>query len=206
MARRRSVEVFGMSMLDTVTCGLGGGIILMLFIASAIPPEARIVFTQGVAAPVEAPAPERRSAIPIASVILTAEEQEQPDWNVQVTTCSGARVDGVRISFLHDRDCILPAERISEEDERVRSCTYPTDSGAAELDEWGVAFWLVGEAVPEEAGCLRITLPLPEGDSVAEGCRLLYVAGAHTARLPHCPATLSIERSDEGIYEMAGPS
>ena len=50
MARRRKVEVFGLSMLDTITCSLGGGIVLMLIIASQIPPAARVNFFSNAAA------------------------------------------------------------------------------------------------------------------------------------------------------------
>ncbi|WP_171208869.1 MULTISPECIES: hypothetical protein [unclassified Ruegeria] len=44
--RRRHTEVFSLSMLDTVTCGLGGAIVIMLYMASEVPKQAKLIFEQ----------------------------------------------------------------------------------------------------------------------------------------------------------------
>lgn len=74
--RRISPGVFSMSMLDTVTCGLGGAIVLLLYMASIVPPQAKLLFEELV--PADQPEAEDAknpadpaAALPIPRGILT---------------------------------------------------------------------------------------------------------------------------------------
>ena len=191
MSRRAPIEVFGLSMLDTVTCGLGAAIVLLLFIASQIPPEAVISFTresavsgQSPATPEPIPEPsssDRKNVIGIASVFLRF-DAKLDFQDSKVTDCRGHKHDDLKKSVL------FPPEKMFGDGDA--------------LTEWGFSVWWAGsvDEFENEAGCIRLTLPT----FGASGCEYSFVADAYIqAFKDRCPEHLTFDRrgNDEGIYE-----
>lgn len=190
MARRGEVEIFGLSMLDTVTCGLSGGIVLMLFLASQIPPGAEIDFeneratTAGQVQPGTKPEPrpappaaegERLTAAGAVTVYLTYDTEAAES---EPKLCSGQTHPQLRVAHLRPQAALFDP------------------AAATALHAYSI--WWAAEDPPPEGYCLRV-----EPDS---GCRsAFYVAGAHMSALPGCPGPICFHFSSrEKIYLYGG--
>ena len=169
MARRRDVQIFGLSMLDTITCGLGGGIILMLFIASQIPPEAEVVFDN---------AQQVGDSTPVDSMDDT-----------QVTT----GVLTVFLEFLTARDpkghkpiaCGPPPSQAAARHLRIARLGDPApDKLFADnvmRRRIGYTVWWRGAQgeIPNSYNCFKV--------KTGRDCHFSYVAGAHYTTWRECP-------------------
>lgn len=205
MARRPEVEVFGMSMMDTVTCGLGAAIILMLLIASMIPQRAQILFThQEVVAPSDDPgAPvanntaseSRKNAIGILSLIYT-----NPNRDVPLTAANAPQVTGYALNSQNGRTTCTSREVKNPKHLRILTLADPEETFTDERSRTiSHVFWWVGDEASMEAnvGCLEIKLP-----QIGRSCSLRIIADAQQRTSKFCRDKLFFKRSIEGIYEL----
>lgn len=175
MARRKEVEIFGLSMLDTVTCGLGGGIVIMLFLASQIPPGAKINFKNETAA--DAASDENTRLTTIGALTVFFEYHNAVDPNSTLPeTCDGSHLEIMRTSILRHGDVFgdpLKHQR-----------------------RYGSAVWWAVDTdkIPIAGQCIRVE-PAGSCDTY------FYVAGAHQSTPADCSDTLCFTYSeDEGVY------
>ncbi len=187
MARRNEVEIFGLSMLDTVTCSLGGAIVLLLFVASQIPPAAKISFVQETAAQSGTPAEDGKSnnsgktGVKTASAILAVYFEVSPakkPIHLRPRPCNVPAVPGLRIVELRRQNDIFEPDG---------------------LERFGFAVWYRDnfQQLPKEAHCLKVP--------GTECKRLSYVAGGHYTTPPmNCPKEPVCFRfsAAEQIYEL----
>lgn len=188
MARRTEIEVFGLSMLDTVTCGLGGGLILMLYIASHIEPQAVVSVSREQAVGVGTTESGRdgtagdaaqEQAYGLASIVQSFQAAEARG-QVVVKACDGGLLPPtVRIASLRDKNAVFGGEPRS----------------------LGTAVWWQGTAPANAPQCIAF-----EFQGITAGpCSMVYVADAHAYRrsLAKCVRTGQFVRADsDGIYEL----
>jgi hypothetical protein len=185
MARRTEIEVFGLSMLDTVTCGLGGALILMLFIASKIEPQAAIAVSRESAAGATTATTGKddgdaqRSAHGLASIVQSFQAADA-GAEVVLKPCEGGTLPvGVRVASLRDTNAVFDGK--------------PKSMGAA--------IWWQSADLTMAPRCISI-----EFRGIAAGpCSTVYVADAHAYRRRDDKCVLSgqIERAAaDGIYEF----
>lgn len=182
MARRNEVEIFGLSMLDTVTCGLGGAIVLMLFVASQIPPAAEISFVQEKAAQSanKGAVGQQNSAKTTSAILAVFFEVSQTTEpaHVRPRPCHGSSVQGLRIVELRQGEDLF---------------------GPDGLKRFGFGVWFGDNVnqIPPSAYCLNVPLG-------TECQRLSYVAGGHYTPPMACRPTPICFRfsASEQIYEL----
>lgn len=196
MPRPERAEIFGLSMLDTVTCGLGAAIVIMLFVASKVEPYARIVFTPEASQPVAGdpppaqPAADMQPAVGMASVFLSAGEAPGAP---AMEACSGERVDddAVWLSAVHRPDPFEPR-------------------GEAARSTYGFVVQWTEDALGLD--CVGVVVPM----AALDDCRLTYVTDRYVAGPMACAGALSapgaggdghllvLHRSERGQYLMEG--
>ena len=192
MARRSELEVFGLSMLDTVTCGLGGAIVLMLLIASLIPPEADVNFSNQTAIEI-ADDGQKRSAAPSATTatgILTVFfklDRPYDSGHFRLQPCIGS---------------LIPNEASRLRRALLRGPTADDIfASTEERREFGHTLWWSGpaEELPREMTCLKVDPKV--------GCEYRYIAGAHLTDWRRCQGSLEFLLQPEGFYKLkeAGP-
>jgi len=82
MSRRRALpQPFGLSVLDTVTCGLGGAIVILLYAAITVTPGAPVVTTtaQAATAAETATAPSAAESLAVQGLLTVIFEGAQAD-------------------------------------------------------------------------------------------------------------------------------
>ena len=188
MADRQRQDIYGLSTIDMITCGLGAAIVLMLFIASRIEPHAGIAFGPMSSEPTvgdSTPRPRGDGTEPqvdMASVLIVTDE---PPDRPGIRTCSGEATDLVSVSGVH-----ADAER----------STYG----------FTVQWRERGSADPPVA-CVHVSVPMRD----LQDCRLTYVTHLHVdgpmscaaalaaADLPgDAPYVLALERAERGQFRM----
>ena len=188
MRRRRTVEVFGLAMLDTVTCSLGGGIVLLLFIASQIPPGASVSFSNATAvAGKDGGEGGPTAATGILAIFFEFDKPTDPEPLVP-ERCDGARgnSDDGKLST------VLLGGAVEDEIFDV-----------GKLPRFGYAVWWRGvpEELPDSVNCLQVNL----GAHSADCARFFYIAGGHQAAWRECPGNseeLVFRREPEGSFGL----
>ena len=188
MSRRRKVEVFGLSMLDTVTCSLGGGIVLMLIIASQIPPAARVsVFSNSTATG-------GTTATGILTIFFEFKNPTDPAplmprlCGERVGNSAGGSGGGLTTALVGGA---AEGEVFRDPDDRLRR-------------RFGYAVWWRG--APEELpDCIRVNL-VNNGDDCL---RVFTIASGERTEWPECsgndgPPALEFHRLRGGRFRLDG--
>ena len=168
VSRRNNPETFGLSTLDTVTCALGGSIILMLLLTEMTPKEAavnmnehRIILQSGSDGGDPQPAvvrEENKSGGTSATslLVLIVDYSEEPSGTFEVTGCpSPSRITQMRGPKENFLDAEMPPP--------PRNWTR------------AIAIWRDEEAI-QECRNYKVTLPT---QSTQAACRMTLVSGAH---------------------------
>lgn len=196
MARQRaSIHVFGLSMLDTITCGLGGSMVLFVILATMAKPLAAVSYTQqGDAGPVEvsaeagktAPDGSKSDPFLVGAFYLTfLEEVSTAGWSdLKTAQCSS-----------------LPSESLSGLEVKAQT-SVGFEVGELGASTLGGLIWLKRNNENSGPGCIEVKLPdLPGG---RRPCTLTYLGDAHDIDLTYgiCPQTLYFERKNN-LYTLA---
>lgn len=189
MARRPEVQIFSISMLDTITCGLGGAIVLMLFLASEIPPQAVVVFDNADENPQRGTPPEGMGEVRINTGILTVflefEDAVDPQ-DFRPAPCDWLPEPSA------DQRSRLTIAHLGEASEKALFSPPPFRR------EFGYSLWWRGlpADMPPGFGCFAVPVVRP--------CRFRYVAGAHYTEWRDCAgAELIFERKkNPSFFEL----
>ena len=167
--RSTSPEVFGLSMLDTVSCALGGAIILKILMSSFIEPGAQIEITEyrqihqkGSGTPVQ-PAP------PIVNGIKPGEVQTSKISNLATLfldfqATGGVSTEDLKPTLSSSAGCKGGSVSVL----KPPSQHYPDEHAE---DRWALVVWA-------DAECRSFTLNL-ELETVPPACTATLVSGAH---------------------------
>lgn len=184
--RRRHTEVFSMSMLDTVTCSLGGAIILTLFIASLVPENAKLIF-EPLPPVVNSGQPAQTALPPIGLVTVFFTPSGGAEFQPSVVrptaeNCSGGAAEfEVALNFNRAN----PFDPMSPAKEMSLSVFVPTAAGMQ----------------PKRPVCLLITPP-------EASCAFQYVTDGHSSAREPCPGPSGLEFTlldDQTAYELTDP-
>lgn len=167
-----------MSALDTVTCALGGSIVLMLLMASRTLPEAPIVFVEQRQVLASGAQPESRTSQgrPTALLLLSIRHDSPVDSSPLVLSGCGG-VDGRSLSSRN----ILHADL------------------DADWTEKGLLVW--GDM---DVPCKRPVVKQQVSGSA--GCRMLLVSGAHydERRMTPCPTKIRLRSTTGQAFAFHG--
>jgi hypothetical protein len=186
MARRATLNVFGLSMLDTITCGLGGGIVLLLALASLAKPLAEVGYSQaaeGKSIQESASNLEEAKATPKRRIALAGvyvDFQTPVQGEITIASCDGKVVS---------EDIHLASQ--SGADPAI------THDNSGRL---GAVVWYEGSTQLEAPDCVELRLPPHH----AEACSYAVVGDAHAilnqARDP-CPSFIRLIRNNN-LYTL----
>lgn len=192
MTARAKLEVFNLSMLDTVTCALAGAIVLLLFFASRIPPEAQVRFdhVQGqggeVLAAGDPPDPnadaEGTAAGFTHSIVAVYFTKGASQWKQGARTASFASCAQIASNALQSVTVVDPEN------------SFDTNGIGESL---GYAAWLVDTRI-DNVVTTCVSIPVPSDD-----CKFFYIADAHT-KSGECQGLTELRfefREDERIFE-----
>jgi len=184
--RRRHIEVFSMSMLDTVTCSLGGAIILTLFIASLVPENAKLIF-EPLPPVVNSGQPAHTALPPIGLVTVyftpSGAAEFQPDEMEPTAEACPDVAANFEVALNFNRTA--PFDPLSSAREMSLSVFVPTMAGVQ----------------PQRPECLRITPP-------EASCTFQYVTDGHSSARAPCPGPSGLEfklLKDQTAYELTDP-
>lgn len=191
MARRRSsLNVFGLSMLDTITCGLGGSIVLLLILSSMAEPSVSVAFEQrtdsgAVDSGNDGPDGKTRDT-PIALAAVFFNFDEPVNWTVQeptVTACNG--------------NSKLPAVHAT-----LQGGSAAGLSGKA--TRWkGVVIWFDGTHSRQAPSCIQVSVLSADPPKVL-GCSISMAGDAHALfgeRRTRCPLSFQLLRPND-LYRL----
>ncbi len=178
MARRPIVDVFGMSMLDTVTCGLGAAIMLLVVIATQVEAKGE-------------PDTQRSSSKEKGEQVAGSDDADKP---VPLALASLIHITQkpteIDVKIVQQEGAINELMVVSLSDDRTVWGNKSTNSG--------IALWHSGVGKVPEAFILQVTHEGRVGD-----CRALYIADAYYRWLNTCSTRYKVTRNGTKlVYEL----
>ncbi|OWV42682.1 hypothetical protein CDZ97_15455 [Mameliella alba] len=189
---RSRPEIFGLSTLDTVTCALGGAIILMIFMAALTDRQAKVTLTPHRKI---LESGDREPATPTARATATSTADPKDMENLVVVYLDGAA------SRLGQAPSIeAPTKACVSLDFQVRTLRSAPEHFGTDGDDLPVAFsvWAAGDAAP----CTGFTLHVPAVH--AAPCEATLVSSGHyqTRQFSSCRASMVFESNGDKVYRF----
>lgn len=189
-SRRENPDTFGLSTLDTVTCALGGSIVLMLLLASLTDPQAEVtldarrqilqsgsgeIAKSWAAGSREPGDPERNASTSL--VLLIVDYEDAVPGTFETAGCGGA----IRITELrHSNDTF-------------------SKNGASRIR--AVTIWRDG---PAKTKCGAFAVDLPMQGDLSRGCTMTLVSGAHYQyrEESECPKKVDLTSNEGEVFRF----
>ena len=188
-SRKEMADPFGLTTLDTVTCALGGAIIIMLLLAALVHPSAQLSVNRGQLGLAGTGDDSQPIAVPVAEGEEDAEHGKQTSEDVTIAVLILSFDEPVEFLPI-TASCAGAPVNITQ----TRDAESNFDPSAASVHALTLRFPSPGQAVP----CVRLSVPLTLPAGLA--CEITLVAGRHIQRQRHprgCPSQIEM-RSNEG--------
>lgn len=184
-------EVFGLATLDTVTCALGGSIMLLVFMATITDPKAAVAL------------------VDTRNFFQSGEGDDGLKVSTQAGIEESVKVRNLAMIYIDTRDetrLIAKPSNCAELDDSIIIMSASAQHYSKEDlgKNHGIAIWPT--QAPEN--CRKFALELSY-DPAPSGCRITLVSGNHFQQKPQtgegfatCPAKIRLHSTGDGVFQF----